>query len=230
MKMTAAELERYRASLNATADDARLYVLGRLRDEASDLSVAEARDLAIEIVEDATGVYGDQAQAIAAELFDEIMEADGASARAQVFGDLIDHAKTESKMHYFACKLVEGDVAGFRRDASDLAAFYVHRSAWDNLVRNCDLNHVMWARIPTGHETCRWCLALAARGFTFHSKAAASHKHPRCKCVVVPGNAGSSVGGFDLAAFKQANASAIEEGNELMSEWARKHKNRPRTK
>lgn len=241
MKMTAAELDRYRASLDRTADNARLYVLGRLRDEASDLSVAEARELAIEIVEDATGVYGDQAQAIAAELFDEIMEADGVSARAQVFGDLIDHAKTESKMHYFAAKLVDGDSAGFAADASDLAAYYVHRSAWENLVRNCDLSHVRWARVPTGRETCGWCYMLAARGFDYRSRESAdAGKHVGCDCVVVPGNKDSVVAGVDASWLQKCWADCSETvggpltreetralwdalPDEKREEWRRKH-------
>ena len=204
MRMKAAELARYRAQLDGTASDARAYVLRRLEDEGDGLDVAGMRELAIEIIGDAVAVFGDQAQAVAADLFDEVMEADGEDARARLFDGLIDHGRTEGKVHYYARKLVDGDAAGFAGDASDLAAYYVHRSAWDNLVRNCDLSHVMWARVPTGLETCPWCLMLASRGFAYHSRDTASHgKHRGCDCVVVPGNKGSTIEGYDPEALKE---------------------------
>lgn len=161
--------------------------------------MAESRDLAIEVVEDATDVFGDQAQEVASELFDEVMEADGAEARATSFDGLIDHGRTEGKVHYYAGRIEAGDRAGFEARSADLAAYYVHRSAWENLVRNCDLNHVMWARVPTGRETCGWCYTLASRGFDYHSRESAmAGKHVGCDCVVVPGNADSEVEGLDL--------------------------------
>ena len=201
--MTAAELSRYRGEIEASAEASRRYVLRRLAEEGAGLDVAGRRELAIEVIQDATGVYGDRAQATAAELFDEVMEADGVDARARMFDGLIDYGRTEGSMHYAARKLVDGDVAGFDGDASDLAAYYVHRSAWFNLVNNCDLNHVMWARVPTGEETCGWCYMLASRGFAYHTQAAASHKHTGCDCVVVPGNKGSVVAGVDTSWLRE---------------------------
>lgn len=195
--MTAAELSRYRGEIEASAEASRRYVLRRLSEEGAGLDVAGRRELAIEVIQDATGVFGDRAQATAAELFDEVMEADGVDARAQMFDGLIDHGRTEGSMHYAARKLVDGDRAGFDGDASDLAAYYVHRSAWFNMVNNCDLNHVRWARVPTGEETCEHCLMLASRGFAYHTQASASHKHTGCDCVVVPGNKGSTIEGYD---------------------------------
>ena len=195
--MTAAELSRYRDEIKSSAEASRRYVLRRLAEEGAGLDVAGRRELAIEVIQDATGVYGDRAQATAAELFDEVMEADGVDARARMFDDLIDYGRTEGSMHYAARKLVDGDVAGFDGNASDLAAYYVHRSAWSNLVNNCNLHHIMWARVPTGEETCDYCLMLASRGFAYHSQAAASHKHTGCDCVVVPGNSRSTIVGYD---------------------------------
>lgn len=221
--MTSVELERYRSLLSRSAEDARAYVIARLRDEGAGLDVAGMRNLAIEVIQDATGVYGDRAQTTAADLFDEIMEIDGVDATAQLFDDLIDHGRTEGKVRYYARKLVDGDSAGFAADASDLAAYYVHRSAWENLVLNCDLNHVMWARVPTGKETCPWCLALAAKGFAYQTQLAASHKHDGCDCVVVPGNKGSTIEGYDPAIIKRDHADEIARGNEEMAEWAKKH-------
>lgn len=58
---------------------------------------------------------------------------------------------------------------------------------------------VRYARVPTGGETCPFCVMLASRGFVYISEQAASHAHPGCDCRVVPGFAGETeVEGYDL--------------------------------
>lgn len=47
----------------------------------------------------------------------------------------------------------------------------------------------MFARVPTGFETCTFCLMLASRGAVYHSRKAAGefrHFHRNCDCKVVP--------------------------------------------
>lgn len=224
MRMTASELGRYRGELEQTARAAREYVLRRLDEEGQGLDVAGMRELAIEIVEDATGVFGDVAQDIACELFDEVMEADGETARATTFDGLIDHGRTEEKVRYYACALVDGDREGFDGRSADLAAYYVHRSAWDNLVRNCDLGHVRWARVPTGRDTCPTCLKLASRGFRYHSQDSAMRgKHRGCDCVVVPGSDGATIEGYDPdELYDLWKASEEIEADEALSRSERK--------
>lgn len=52
--------------------------------------------------------------------------------------------------------------------------------------------------MPTGRETCGWCMMLASRGFAFTSAAAASAgSHEGCDCVVVPGTPETRVEGYD---------------------------------
>lgn len=46
-----------------------------------------------------------------------------------------------------------------------------------------------FARIPTGPETCSFCIMLAGRGFVYHSSKKAGnldHYHPGCDCRVAP--------------------------------------------
>lgn len=54
-----------------------------------------------------------------------------------------------------------------------------------------------YARVPTGAETCRFCITLASRGYVYHSKDTASHAHANCDCVVVPSFKGTTVEGYD---------------------------------
>ena len=47
----------------------------------------------------------------------------------------------------------------------------------------------MFARVPTGTETCTFCLMLASRGAVYHTRKTAGewrHFHRGCDCKVVP--------------------------------------------
>lgn len=59
-----------------------------------------------------------------------------------------------------------------------------------------------FARVPTGDETCDFCLMLASRGFVYSSKMSAGgvkldHYHSGCNCRVVAGWDGDDVEGYD---------------------------------
>jgi hypothetical protein len=67
------------------------------------------------------------------------------------------------------------------------------RWAYENTMLNCHYNNMRYARIPTGPDTCPWCLMLASRGFVYyteHDAMAGCHQH--CDCVAVPGRGGYS--------------------------------------
>jgi hypothetical protein len=189
MQISQVELNRYRNQIKQRQNDARDYLLARLEREAHGLSVADARDKTIEIMQDSMGVFGDQAQALSAEFFDEICEAENIDAQPGVmFDDIIDPDKLSEKVHYYAGKLVNGDWDGYAGSNADLAAFYVHRSALQNMERNCYQNHVRYARVGTGRETCGFCFMLCTRGFDYRSEETASAaSHPHCDCIIVPG-------------------------------------------
>lgn len=57
-----------------------------------------------------------------------------------------------------------------------------------------------YARVPSGSETCSFCLMLASRGFVYRTAKAAGdldHYHGNCDCRVVPGWDGQEVEGYD---------------------------------
>lgn len=205
MRITQGELDRYRAQIASRQDDARAYVLARLRSEARGLTVAEAREASIGIMQDCLSVYGDKAQALSAEMFDEICEAEGIDADpGEMFDDVIDSSRLAGKVHYYAGKLVDGDWDGYAGSNADLAAYYVHRSALENMARNCYKNGVRYARVPTGRETCAWCYMLSSRDFAYASdQSAAAASHDGCDCVIVPGVKGvTKIDGYDPDGMK----------------------------
>lgn len=191
MKITQRELNRYRNQISQRKSDASAYLRARMTKETKGLSVANARNKTIEIMQDCLAVFGDQAQALSAEFFDEICEAEGLDAVSQIFDDVIDEEKMTEKVRYYAGKLKDGDWDGYAGSAADLAAYYVHKSALENLFRNCDLNNIRFARVGTGRETCGFCFMLCSRGFVYASEStAANASHPHCDCIIVPGQKG----------------------------------------
>ena len=47
---------------------------------------------------------------------------------------------------------------------------------------------IAFARVPTGAETCTYCMMLASRGFVYRSAESAGHAdHRGCNCMIVPG-------------------------------------------
>lgn len=201
MKISQAELNRYRAQIQERQKESSAYIFARLKQEGvKGMSVTDAREKTIEIMRDNIGVFGDQAQALSASFFDEICDAEDMDADPGImFDDLIDDSMLEDKVHYYAGKLVDGDWDGYVGSNADLAAFYVHKSALDNMVKNCGLNHVRYARVGTGRETCGFCFMLASRGFVYASeKTAEAGSHHHCDCIIVPGKKGETkIQGYD---------------------------------
>lgn len=225
MRISQGELDRYRAQVASRQDDARAYVLARLRSEARGLTVSEAREASIGIMRDCLSVYGDKAQALSAEMFDEICEAEGIDADpGEMFDDVIDSSKLAGKVHYYAGKLVDGDWDGYAGSNADLAAYYVHRSALENMARNCHKNGVRYARVGTGRETCGYCFMLSSRGFDYRSeKTASAGSHEHCDCIIVPGVDGvTKIDGYDPAAMRnrwESCCDAIGGRKQLSAEW-----------
>lgn len=225
MRISRGELDRYRAQIASRQDDARAYVIARLRSEARGLTVAEAREASIGIMQDCLSVYGDKAQALSADMFDEICEAEGVDADpGEMFDDVIDSSKLAGKVHYYAGKLVDGDWDGYAGSNADLAAYYVHRSALENMERNCDANRVRYARVGTGRETCGYCFMLSSRGFDYRSeKTASAGSHEHCDCIIVPGVDGvTKIDGYDPAAMRnrwESCCDTIGGRKQLSAEW-----------
>lgn len=191
MAVTRARLNSYRADVDACGEAAAAYVeqyLAAIMAEYPGISVAELREVAIEAIEDSLNAFGDQAAELALELFDEIA---GTEHDAQIY-DVIDPERIDGKVRYYARSLVEGDVASFNRDVSDLTRYYVKRSAFENMAENCGRGKVRYARVPSGSETCPFCFMLASRGFVYHTAESAGEGHPyHVNCVLPETNLGA---------------------------------------
>lgn len=187
---------------NAAAAYVRSYI-NALASAAPEASVAMLREAAKDAIRDALNAFGDQAGALALELFDQIAEREGIAADSALCTNAISEDMMDAKVRYFAGKIARGDLPGFTKDVTDLTRFYVKRTAYENLVRNCERNDVRYARVPSGAETCAFCFMLSSRGFVYHNEVAARGDtphgmHAHCDCIIVPGVPGKTrIAGYD---------------------------------
>ncbi len=194
MRISAADLSAYRAALRAIASDAASSVTDALRYAVGPrTTVSEARVAAIGAIMDSVGIHGDAAQALAAQMFDEVCAAEGIDATAELFDGVIDPGRVESAVYHAAREVVQGRRGLFVEECGQLADYYAMRSAYESTVRNCAANNMRYARIPTGPETCDWCLMLASRGFVYYTEQdAMAGNHRACDCICLPGRGGDS--------------------------------------
>lgn len=194
MKISKRLQDKYRNEISTLASGASDYVssyINEIRRISPDASVAEIREATKAAIDDALNAFGTQAGNVACELFDEIVASENLEATSEIY-DVIDRDMMDKKVRYFAGKLIHGDFPGFQKSVTDLTRFYVKRTAFENVINNCDKNDIRYARVPSGAETCAFCFMLSSRGFVYHSEATANGQsahgmHQHCDCIVIPG-------------------------------------------
>lgn len=93
---------------------------------------------------------------------------------------------------YQANKLAKEGDAAFARACGEFARNDAFRSLNETIIANVGRDRdkgAMFARVPTGTETCTFCLMLASRGAVYHTRKTAGewrHFHRGCDCKVVP--------------------------------------------
>lgn len=93
---------------------------------------------------------------------------------------------------YQAKKLAKEGDAAFARVCGEFARNDAFRSLNETIIANVGRDRdkgAMFALVPTGTETCTFCLMLASRGAVYHTRKTAGewrHSHRGCDCKVVP--------------------------------------------
>ena len=99
---------------------------------------------------------------------------------------------------------------------------------WKNGER--DKRGVRYARVPTGPETCAWCIMTAGLGYWFMSEESASHTHRGCDCVIVadmverPGTGDYrdvQMDGYDSSVYRKMwqDANALRANGSIPQGW-----------
>lgn len=162
------------------------------------------RDVAVAAISEAVSALGPSAASAALAAWDEVTgdSASGSSAAVAERALADVRGLADRKARWAIGEVMEGraDAGWFARRCSEAAWRGVneaHLSALGQAARGRP--GVRWARVPSGSDTCPFCLMLASRGFVYSSpQAAGGHYHPHCDCRVVAGNDGRThVDGYE---------------------------------
>lgn len=209
MQISRAELEAYGASVDAAGVMARADLEQRLRQLLAlfrpDMSMEEwyaLRQELIDLLADVRQYWGDAAAVAAAEFYDATVGASGSLAAAELFVEANKEQISES-VKAMAKYLFENNIDSFITEMLNNAELHTRRAANDTILGNVgrDRNKgVRYARVPTGAETCDFCILLASRGFKYYSRKSAGeqrHFHRHCDCRIVAAYDRDTVEGYD---------------------------------
>lgn len=137
--------------------------------------------------------YGDVSATVAAEFFEDTRAA--ANAPGRVTTRLAPNPALEAmliNLRWAASPFFDGnpaDALARTTQIADRMSLQAGRDTIDQNVRN-DPAGPRWARVPTGPETCAWCLMLASRGPAYGSERSAggdaNRYHSDCDCTPTP--------------------------------------------
>ena len=156
-------------------------------------TVAEKREAAKLIMEGFVQGYDDVAAEFAAQWYDHRAEQGGVALDQAITMTTYKPESVDDVARYQAKKLAKGGDAAFARACGEFARNDAFRSLNETISANVGRDKdkgVRFARVPTGFETCTFCLMLASRGAVYHTRKAAGefrHFHRGCDCKIVPG-------------------------------------------
>lgn len=191
--------------INGISADAKAKVL-RVLKELDWNDVPACRDAVVDVVNAVIDNYGLAAGQAAADFFDVSREmAVGEKLGATATADR-DPAATEGAIRAFVDKVNGGDYDAFERLVLSRVDYEIKRAAGTTMMENAarDPLSPRFARVPSGGETCKFCLMLAGRGFVYHSKKTAGefgHYHDNCDCRIVASWDKDGVEGYDPTAY-----------------------------
>ena len=194
--ISAAEFAAYNREVARIGDraaaDVESSVLAWCRSH-EDATVAEKREAAKLIMEGFVQGYDDVAAELAAQWYDHRAEQGGARLDQAVTMTTYRPDSVDAVARYQARKLAKGGDAAFAKACGEFARDDAFRSLNETIIANVGRDKdkgVRFARVPTGFETCTFCLMLASRGAVYHTRKSAGefkHFHRRCDCKIVPG-------------------------------------------
>lgn len=173
------------------ASDVESSVLAWCRANAS-ATVAEKREAAKLIMEGYIQGYDDIAAEFAAEWYDHRAQKSGVALDQAITMTTYEPESVDAVARYQAKKLAKGGDAEFAKACGEFARNDAFRSLNETISANVGRDKdkgARFARVPTGFETCTFCLMLASRGAVYHTRKSAGewkHFHRGCDCKVVP--------------------------------------------
>lgn len=198
-------METYRESLEAIRRTAQEQLRALVPEGATPEQARLAVEAVSEQVRALASVYGDAASYVAAELLERETGSAGGMLPLDQF-EALDGSVRYAARHLFGDDPDPGAFAAYVAGA-------LGKAIWDraNATMGQGRAGVRYARVPTGRETCAFCLMLAGRGYVYSSAELASHSHAGCDCVVVPVSKGG-IGGYDYGPYSEMYYRSVQYG------------------
>lgn len=158
-----------------------------------DATVAEKREAAKVIMDGFVQAYDDEAARFAADWYDYRAELGGARLDQALTMTTYSPESVDDVARYQAKKLVKKGDAAFAKACGEYARNDLFRSLNETIIVNVGRDRkkgARFARVPTGTETCTFCLMLASRGAVYHTRKTAGEFrrfHRGCDCKVMVG-------------------------------------------
>ena len=235
MQIPRSYIDNYSKALNVVSEQARVALVDALSKLDYNADIADTRNEVIAIMQVACGASTTMAARLAAEFYDGLRAKFGIKDGFFALVDsLRNPAATAGAVRAFVEVLVKDKpIEQFINLCGERISYETGKAANECIAYNAEQDPVRpkWARIPTGEETCPWCLMLASRGFDYNSEATASHNHAGCDCKVVPSwDTSPEAQGYNpveyydkwqRAIYEEAKEAAERKGTSIKSERKR---------
>lgn len=158
--------------------------------------------------------YGEVAATAAADWYDMIY-----AERPRMAAGMRNEDIARARARWAIGKAWEGDVPQALSTLQLVTDEMVRQFGRGTIVQSAGANKRMWARIPSGSETCPYCLTMASRGFAYHTKEAAGGLNPDkfhggCDCEIVADD-GKVPKGYDPDKMYKIYEDVHEQGDTL---------------
>ena len=190
MEIPRSYIDNYSKSLNKISQEARSALSKALSRLDYDASIEDIRNAVISVMQPMCGASADTSARLASEFYNGLRSMFGVQSEYTAEAvSLREPDATSGAVRAFVEDLVENKPLGdFIGKCVDRIDYEIRRAANECMAWNAkrDPAKPKWARVPTGLETCEWCIMLASRGFAYQSDETASHSHAHCDCRIVP--------------------------------------------
>ena len=202
MQIPRSYIESYGRALNELDARTKQALMRELETVDYDADPAAVRSYVSLIMQRYCGASATVAARLAADFYDGLRARFGIDDGYKALVDPgFEPMATDGAVRAVTQALVEGKPDEFKRKCIERAGYETRKAANTCVERNArrDPKKPRWARVPTGTETCRFCIMLASRGFVYHTEELASHSHDHCDCRVIPSWDGkrAAVEGYD---------------------------------
>ncbi|MBR5258949.1 MAG: hypothetical protein IKV48_00445 [Eggerthellaceae bacterium] len=186
------QLDNLTDELNALSEEGQRMILNVL-ENAEWNTIEELREIVAEAMEQICGTITDMAASRTASFYDEARTASvGKALGAEPLSGRKPEATRGSVRAGIQSVVETGATEQFGRFLTARVDYEVKRASGECIYRNGarDPLEPRFARVPSGSETCAFCIMLASRGFVYRDAKTAGegdHYHPNCDCRIVQG-------------------------------------------